>query len=111
MTKTSFALPTAVAALAAAAVLVPAASAQPVTGGTAAVIDCNASVDFNITVSSARGMTCRSAAKDMRRYKGSISTRFTTPGGFACRRVSGVAQGGQWRCVNGTRAYRFEFGD
>jgi hypothetical protein len=103
---------TAVAALAAAAAFAPAASASPVvTGGTAAVIDCNARVDFNIHVSSARGMSCRSAAKDLRRYDGSIATRFRTPGGFACRRVTGVPQGGQWRCVSGSRAYRFEFAD
>jgi hypothetical protein len=47
----------------------------------------------------------------MRRYKGSISRRFTTPGGFRCRQQSGVPQGGQWRCVRRSKAYRFEFGD
>jgi hypothetical protein len=42
---------------------------------------------------------------------GSIKRHFTTPGGFACSRVSGDRLGGQWRCVKGNRAYRFEFGD
>jgi hypothetical protein len=108
MTKTLLPI---LSVLAAAAVLAPAASADPVTGGTAAVIDCSAKVDFNISVSSARGMTCRSAKRDLARYNGSIASRFRTPGGFACRQVSGVAEGGQWRCVKGSRAYRFEFSD
>jgi len=56
-------------------------------------------------------MTCRAAAQDMRRYRGQISRRFRTPGGFVCARVSGAQFGGQWRCVSGTRAYRFEFRD
>ena len=47
----------------------------------------------------------------MRRYQGPIYERFTTPGGFRCRQVSGVPEGGQWRCVRQNKAYRFEFGD
>ena len=77
----------------------------------ARVVLCSTRVDFNVEISSARNMTCRQAARDLRRHRGSIATRFRTPGGFACRRVSGSSLGGQWRCVSSTRAYRFEFGD
>ncbi len=77
----------------------------------ASVRSCRAKTDFNIVVSSARNMSCRAAAADIRAFKHSISRHFTTPGGFACRRVSGTSLGGQWRCVNGAKAYRFEFSD
>jgi hypothetical protein len=76
------------------------------------VIDCHVYAHYpNVLISSARKMSCRSAARDMRRYRGSISRRFRIPGGFRCSQVSGVLEGGQWRCVRGARAYRFEFGD
>jgi hypothetical protein len=76
------------------------------------VVDCHAWAHYpNVLISSARNMTCRRARRDMRRYRGSISRRFRTPGGFRCRQVSGVPEGGQWRCVKRSRAYRFEFGD
>jgi hypothetical protein len=65
----------------------------------------------NVLISLARNMKCKTAKKDMRRYKGSIKKSFTTPGGFHCHRVSGGRLGGQWRCVKGAKAYRFEFGD
>lgn len=78
----------------------------------AAVVDCNAWVSYpNIKVSSARNMSCQAARREQRRYRGSIGFRLTTPGGFACKRASGGPLGGQWRCVRGLRAYRFEFGD
>ncbi len=77
----------------------------------ARVVDCRVSVSANSIITSARSMTCRQAAADMRRYRGSIAYRFSTPGGFACKRVSGGRLGGQWRCTRGARAYRFEFGD
>jgi hypothetical protein len=85
-------------------------AAQPETAP-ARVRDCNAKVDFNVIVSSARNMRCRTARRDLRRHHGSIGFRFSTPGGFDCMRVSGSSLGGQWRCVKGRRAYRFEFGD
>lgn len=72
---------------------------------------CAAKIDFNLSISSARNMTCGAAKADLRRHGDSISYRFRTPGGFTCKRVSGNPFGGQWRCVNGRRAYRFEFGD
>jgi hypothetical protein len=89
--------------------LAPAALARK--ASPARVVSCSTRVDFNVEVSSARNMTCRQAARDLRRHRGSIGTRFRTPGGFACRRVAGSPLAGQWRCVRTTRAYRFEFGD
>jgi hypothetical protein len=78
----------------------------------AGVRDCRTWVHYpNTQISSARAMSCGAAARELRRYRGSISRRFRTPGGFSCSRVSGMALGGQWRCVNGRRAFRFEFGD
>ena len=90
------------------------ATAVPAQGNvqSSRVRDCNHWVSYpNTKISSARNMTCRRAKRDLRRYRGSISRRFKTPGGFRCRRVSGTRLGGQWRCVKGRRAYRFEFGD
>jgi len=78
----------------------------------AAVVDCHVWASYpNVLISSARNMTCRAAATDMRTYRGQIFRRFKTPAGFLCQRVSGGQFGGQWRCVRGNRAYRFEFGD
>ena len=77
----------------------------------AAVVSCHAHADFNLLVTSARNMTCAAAARELRRYRGSIAFRFRTPGGFGCYRVSGSRLGGQWRCVRGRQAFRFEFGD
>jgi hypothetical protein len=80
--------------------------------GSAAVVDCSAWAKYpNIKISSARNMTCQSAVREMRSYRGQIFKRFGTPGGFVCSRVSGGNFGGQWRCVKATRAFRFEFGD
>ena len=76
------------------------------------VIDCDIWASYpNVLISSARNMSCRAPAREIRRYRGSISRRFSTPGGFACYGVSGGRLGGQWRCVSGERAFRFEFGD
>ena len=78
----------------------------------AAVTDCNVYAFYpNVKISSARNMSCAEARRAMRRHRGSIATRFTTPGGFRCARVSGAELGGQWRCVRRSRAFRFEFGD
>jgi hypothetical protein len=75
------------------------------------VVGCHSRVDFNLGISSALNMRCRDAASEMKRNKGSISYRFTTPHHFHCKRVSGTRLGGQWRCVRGAKAFRFEFGD
>jgi hypothetical protein len=56
-------------------------------------------------------MFCRTARRDLRRHQAPIAFRFRTPGGFRCMRVSGNALAGQWRCVKGRKAYRFEFSD
>ena len=77
----------------------------------AKVRDCHTHADFNLLISSARNMRCKTARRDLRRHHGPISFRFRTPGGFTCTRVSGSALGGQWRCVKQRKAYRFEFGD
>ncbi len=53
----------------------------------------------------------QTARRDLRRHHDSISFRFRTPGGFRCKRVSGNALAGQWRCVKQRNAYRFEFSD
>jgi hypothetical protein len=89
----------------------PAGSAASPQAGAAFVRDCNHRVDFNLVITSARNMRCRAARREMRLFRGSISFRFRTPNDFLCRRVSGTRLGGQWRCVNGIRAFRFEFGD
>ncbi len=100
-------LPT-TAALAAAAALALPMSASAATG----VVSCSTYADFpNVKISSARNMTCGAARSVMKAYRGDIARRFTAPRGFTCARVSGVATGGQWRCVNGARAFRFEFKD
>jgi hypothetical protein len=72
---------------------------------------CHTRADFNLLISSARNMRCKTARRDLRRHVGSISFRFRTPGGFRCKRVSGNALAGQWRCVKKRKAYRFEFSD
>ncbi len=89
--------------------VMPAASGS---GALEGVVRCHAYVHYpNLLISSARNMTCRAAVREMRRHRRGISRRFRTPGGFLCDRVSGVRLGGQWRCVRGSRAFRFEFGD
>ena len=89
-----------------------AATAAHARAAAAGVITCHVWASYpNVLISSARNMSCTAAAREMRRYRGSIARRFRTPGGFACYRVSGVPVGGQWRCVRGARAFRFEFGD
>ena len=72
---------------------------------------CHTRADFNLLISSARNMRCRTARRDLRRHPGPIGFRFRTPGGFRCKRVSGNALAGQWRCVKQRKAYRFEFSD
>ena len=88
-----------------------AATAVLPSGASAYVRDCSAPVDFNLRITSARNMTCGAARWDMKRYRGSVRYRFRTPAGFICTRVSGGPLGGEWRCVKGTRAYRFDFAD
>lgn len=78
----------------------------------AEVHDCHHWASYpNVLISSARNLRCRDAVREMRRYDGPIKRRFYTPRDFYCQRVSGGSLGGQWRCVRGHRAFRFEFGD
>jgi hypothetical protein len=98
------------AALATAVVLLL-APAAPAAAAPAKLRSCHTRADFNLLISSARNMFCRTARRDLRRHVGSISFSFRTPGGFRCTRVSGNALAGQWRCVKGRKAYRFEFSD
>lgn len=79
--------------------------------GGSGVVSCHRQISETQTITSARAMTCAAAGRDLARNRKPISRRFRTPGGFTCRRVSGGALGGEWRCTKGTRAYRFEFGD
>jgi hypothetical protein len=90
----------------------PSVTAGGVVARATGVRDCQTWAHYpNVLISSVRNMGCRRAARDMRRYQGPISKRFTTPRGFRCTQQSGVPVGGQWRCVRGHKAYRFEFGD
>jgi hypothetical protein len=93
------------------AVVVLLGSLAPAEAAPAKLRTCHTRADFNLLISSARNMFCRTARRDLRRHRGSISFRFRTPGGFTCTRVSGTALAGQWRCVKGRKAYRFEFSD
>jgi hypothetical protein len=93
------------------AVVVLLASVAPSGAAPARLRSCHTRADFNLLISSARDMSCRTARRDLRRHHGSIAFRFRTPGGFRCTRVSGTALAGQWRCVKGHKAYRFEFSD
>jgi hypothetical protein len=77
----------------------------------ASLHDCDLEATKTATISSSRDMSCETAAKEMQRYRGEISRTFKTPGGYACSRVSGGQFGGQWRCVKGHKAFRFEFAD
>jgi len=81
------------------------------TAAEASLHDCDLQATNTTTISSARDMSCATGAKEMKRYRGTIDRTFKTPGGFACTRVSGAELGGQWRCVKGHKAFRFEFGD
>lgn len=106
----TFAATAAVSALLLASAM--AAGPSPASAAADAVVDCHAWAYYpNVLISSARNMSCRAAKRDMRRYNGSIRRYFRTPGGFSCSQVSGGRLGGQWRCIRGSKAYRFDFGD
>jgi hypothetical protein len=88
------------------------ASAAPIDASASAVRDCRTWAYYpNVLISSARNLSCAKARRVMRRYRGPIYRTFSTPGGFYCYQVSGVSYGGQWRCTQGRRAFRFEFAD
>lgn len=64
-----------------------------------------------VYVTSVRGLTCKSAAAEQRRYKWTGKNTFRTPGGYSCKPSGRGAVGYQIRCVKGARAYRIEFSD
>ena len=100
------------AGLALAGLVAPAGVAAGPTASASGVRDCNHWASYpNVKIDSARNMTCRAARRQMRRYRGSISRTFVTPGGFYCYRVSGNRLAGQWRCRRGRKAFRFDFSD
>ena len=57
-------------------------ASQPVLAE-ARVVDCRRAVTPNITISSARNMSCIQAMRDMRRYHGSIDRASPRPAGSA----------------------------
>jgi hypothetical protein len=82
------------------------------TAQSAGVRDCHHWASYpTVLISSVRNMTCRRAKRVMRQYRAPINRTFTIPAGFYCYRVSGFSLGGQWRCVKGSRAFRFDFAD
>jgi hypothetical protein len=80
-------------------------------GARASLHDCDLKATNTATISSSRDMSCETAASEMKRYRGEISKTFKTPGAFTCTQASGGQFGGQWRCVKGHKAFRFEFAD
>jgi hypothetical protein len=89
-----------------------AAAGDGAKAGASAVRNCHVYAFYpSVLISSARNMSCGEAKRQMRRYRAPIYRRFETPGGFSCYRVSGSRYGGQWRCVKGSKAWRFEFSD
>jgi hypothetical protein len=58
---------------------------------------------------SIRKMTC-GQAQGVIDSMGAISAHFTVLG-FSCARLAGGDLGGQWRCVRGEQALRFDFAD
>jgi hypothetical protein len=93
------------------AALVLSLALVPATAASAKVVDCSTYADFpNTRISSARGLSCASAATIMKSYRGEISPTFTVRK-YRCTQVSGSQFGGQWRCVRGAKAFRFEFKD
>ena len=100
-------IPLILAAAVAAGAAQPASASASTLEGASAVRDCHTWGYYpSVLISSARNMSCRKASKVIRRYMGSISRTFWTPGGFYCYRVSGGTYGGQWRCTQGRRAFR-----
>ncbi len=106
--RRSLVLLVAAAALAA----VPAGSASASTGDyQAAAKRCHARPYSTILITRANNMGCQRAKREMRRYDGYIKRRFTTPGGFHCKRKSGNRYGGRWRCHKDDKAFGFRFAD
>lgn len=67
--------------------------------------------DGPVYVTSSRGLTCASAAREQRRYRWTGKNTFRTPGGYRCTPAGRSETGYQIRCVKGARAYRIDFVD
>lgn len=78
---------------------------------TAAAKTCAETVEFNLHVVSASGMSCNRAAREIEGYEGPITRRFETPHNFSCKRVDGDRLSGKWRCRKDGKRFKFTFGD
>jgi hypothetical protein len=94
--------------LAAAAASVAAMGLAP---ATAAAKRCAETVEFNLHVVSASGMSCNRGAREIEGYEGPITRRFETPHNFKCKRVDGDRLSGKWRCRKDDKRFKFTFGD
>ena len=88
-----------------AALFLMASSAQ------ARVRGCRVLVEETQLVTSARNMSCASAARDLRLTGYKAERSYRSHGGFHCRRLSGTDLSNTVRCERGVRAYRYAFGD
>jgi hypothetical protein len=99
------------AVLSGAAVMV----AVPSLASGASVVKCQTRVypgaNTPVFVTSARGLTCKAAAREQRRYQWTGENRLATPGGYGCVPSGRGTIGDQLRRVKGSRAYRIEFED
>ena len=72
--------------------------------------DCSLAATETVVIVRAQNMTCGRAGRVMDRYVGSISANFKA-GGFNCHQSSGSRLVGTWKCVNGSKFFRFSFAD
>ena len=74
------------------------------------VLDCPVTgAEPNLSDLSVRNMGCAEAVGVIGDFS-SIYQSFSVRG-FSCTRISGGELAGAWRCVQGTRAFRFDFAD
>ena len=80
----------------------------------AAVLDCNETVTISgsagIFITSAAGLSCTEAAADIRTAASRSTPPFKTSGGYTCDMVGDYQEGSNFRCVNGSNAYRYSEG-
>jgi hypothetical protein len=73
---------------------------------------CHAFPYETVLVYYSRNISCKAASRDLKRTRGFVTRRrFTTHGGFKCRRIVGGELASKHRCRKGHRAYRFSFSD
>lgn len=95
------------------AVAVCLAACALVSPASAAVSDCSTSVyGTSLVITSVRDMSCAQAAADQRRSRQCCLPRFRSAGGFRCSiSINRGLYAAQFRCVRGSRAYRFEYSE